>query len=258
MVRDIKMDKKDFGLVSIIMPNYNSAEYIGRAIESVLAQSYSNWELWFIDDCSTDNSLEIINRYDDPRICATKNASNLGAAASRNKAIEKAKGRWIAFLDSDDMWDRDKLLSQLLFMDKTQTAFSFTAYKVINDKDEVIAQFFPKKDVYDYNTILKHCYIGCSTVMYDCKHLGKVYMPIEAVKREDFACWLKILKSGTNAGCFHQFLTLYRVHENSVSSNKLKMIKYQWKIYRKVEKLSILKSFYCMLNWAFRGLIKYK
>ena len=252
------MDNIDFGLVSIIMPNYNSAEYIGRAIESVLAQSYSNWELWFVDDCSTDNSLEIINRYDDPRICTIKNASNFGAAASRNKAIEKAKGRWIAFLDSDDLWDRDKLQSQLLFMDKTQTAFSFTAYKVINNNDEVIAQFFPKKDVYDYNTILKHCYIGCSTVMYDCKHLGKVYMPIEAVKREDFACWLKILKSGMNAACFHQFLTLYRVHNGSVSSNKLKMIKYQWNVYRNIEGLSITKTLYYMINWGINGLFKYK
>lgn len=248
----------DYGLVSIIMPNYNSASFIKETVDSVLAQKYQNWELIVVDDCSTDNSAEIIEQYSDSRIHIIKNTVNSGAAVSRNSAIEAASGRWIAFLDSDDLWSPDKLTKHLKFMNENNCTFSFTHYSVLNGENKLITEFSPAKNVYDYNTILKHCYIGCSTVIYDREKTGKVYMPVNAVKREDFACWLKILKSGENAVCFHECLTTYRVHSNSVSSNKLKIVKYQWNVYRKTEELSILKSLYYMAHWAVLGVLKYR
>lgn len=248
----------DYGLVSIIMPNYNSAKFIKETIDSVIAQTYANWELIIVDDCSTDNSIELIRQYKDNRIHILKNSVNSGAAVSRNNAIKASKGRWIAFLDSDDLWAPDKLLRHLRFMTQTQTAFSFTHYAVLNSENRLITEFAPSKDEYDYNAILKHCYIGCSTVIYDSEKIGKFYMPTDAPKREDFACWLSILKSGENAVCLHQCLTTYRVHSNSVSSNKTKMIKHQWNVYRKTERLSLLKSLYYMMHWAVLGVLKYR
>lgn len=248
----------DYGLVSIIMPCYNAADYIKASIDSVVAQTYRNWELIIVDDCSTDISPEIIRQQTDSRIRMIENSANCGAAVSRNKAIEAAAGRWIAFLDSDDLWEQDKLSKQLQFMTQADAPFSFTHYSVLNNRDEWVTDFTPAKDVYSYTTILKHCYIGCSTVIYDRERLGKVYMPADAAKREDFACWLSILRSGVNATCFHECLTTYRVHSNSVSSNKFKMARYQWNVYRKTEKLSWLRSLYYMAYWAVLGVLKYK
>ena len=251
-------DLEDYGLVSIVMPNYNSVKFIKETIDSVISQTYQNWELIIVDDCSSDNSLEIIKQYKDNRIRIQENKSNSGAAISRNNAIESAKGRWIAFLDSDDLWDSNKLLKHLQFMTQTKSSFSFTNYYVLNSNNELISKYAPSKDSYNYNDILKHCSIGCSTVIYDCEKLGKFFMPVDAIKREDFACWLKILKVIKNANCYHEFLTTYRVHTNSVSSNKFKMIKYQWNVYRKIEKISFFKSLYYMINWAIRGVFKYR
>ncbi|MBQ7232386.1 MAG: glycosyltransferase family 2 protein [Clostridia bacterium] len=248
----------DYGLVSIIMPNYNGAKYLKDTIDSVIAQTYSNWELLFVDDCSKDESMEIIRSYKDSRIRLLQNETNSGAAVSRNHALKEARGKWIAFLDSDDLWKKDKLLLHLQFLIENQISFSFTSYSVLNSDNDVVAEFTPKKDTYDYNTILKHCYIGCSTVIYDSEKFGKVYMPTDAIKREDFACWLKILKMGETATCFHENLTTYRVHNNSVSSNKFKIIKYQWNVYRNIERLSLLKSFFLMFHWAVKGFFKYK
>lgn len=248
----------DLGLVSVIMPNYNGAKYIKETIESVLAQTYQNWELIIVDDCSTDNSVEIIESFDDKRIRLLHNEENSGAAISRNRAIDAANGRWIAFLDSDDLWIEDKLHSHIQFMLEMDTPLSFTDYIVIDSDEAVIKEFVPNQKVYDYKTILKHCYIGCSTAIYDAEKLGKVYMPPEADKREDFACWLSILRDGKTAECFHRSLTTYRIHTKSVSSNKLQMIKYQWKVYRKIEKLSFVKSMYYMMHWAIKGVLKYR
>ena len=185
----------DYGLVSIIMPNYNSAKFIRQTVESVIAQTYENWELIIVDDCSKDESMEIVAQLGDERIRVMRNEVNSGAAVSRNHAIEAARGRWIAFLDSDDLWEADKLTRHIGFMVDNGVAFSFTHYAVLNSHNELVTVFKPAKDTYDYTMILKHCYIGCSTVIYDSEKLGKCYMPTDAIKREDFACWLKILKT---------------------------------------------------------------
>ena len=235
-----------------------SVPYIEKTIQSVIDQTYQNWELIIVDDCSTDNSVEIIESFHDDRIRLLHNLENSGAAVSRNHAIREANGRWIAFLDSDDLWASSKLLAHLQFMLETGAVLSFTDYTVVDSDETVITDFVPNRKVYDYRTILKHCYIGCSTAIYDAEKLGRVYMPENAEKREDFACWLSILRDGKTAECFHQSLTTYRVHTKSVSSNKMQMIKYQWNVYRKVEKLSIIKSAYYMMHWAIKGVLKYR
>ena len=245
-------------LVSIIMPNYNGAKYIKASIESVLAQTYTNWELLIVDDCSTDNSLNVMQSIVDPRIRIIRSEINSGTAVSRNYGLQQAKGRWIAFLDSDDLWVKDKLEKQITFMKNNNIAFSYTDYDVFDSSNKVVSTFKPKLTMVTYKNILKHNCIGCLTVMYDSAKLGKVLMPINAIKREDVACWLSILKKGVNAYCFRETLAQYRVHSNSVSANKFKMVKYQWNIYRNVEELSLLKCCYYMVHWGVRGALKYK
>ncbi|MBE6548115.1 MAG: glycosyltransferase family 2 protein [Ruminococcaceae bacterium] len=247
----------DYGLVSVIMPCYNSAEYIAASIDSVVSQTYKNWELIIVDDCSTDNSTEIIENYGDDRIVLLRNEKNSGAAITRNNGIDIAKGRWIAFLDSDDLWHPEKLEKQLKFMSEKQCAFSFTHY-YFDRGAEGIREFSPEKDEYTYKDILKHCYIACPTVIYDVTALGKVYMPTDAIKREDFGCWLSILRRGVNAHCLHESLLTVKIHEGSVSYNKTKMIKYQWNVYRKVEKISFFATCYYMMHWAIKGFLKYR
>lgn len=249
--------RDDYGLVSVIMPCYNSAEYIGDSIDSVIAQTYENWELIIIDDCSTDNSLEIIEKYKDTRIRILRNSENSGAAVSRNNGIDTAQGRYIAFLDSDDLWLPEKLSHQLEYMQARGCRFSFSHY-FFDKGEEGISEFSPKRDEYGYKDILKHCYIACPTVIYDAERLGKVYMPTDAVKREDFGCWLSILKRGVKAFCLHESLVTVKIHVGSVSYNKTKMIKHQWNVYRRVEKLSLVKSVYYMAHWAIKGLLKYR
>lgn len=256
-IGDTPFSKTDFGLVSIIMPNYNSETFIESSIQSVLAQSYKNWELLFVDDCSTDRSVEKAKAFDDSRIKIFLKEKNEGAASARNFAIEKASGRWIAFLDSDDSWSPDKLQKQIEFMISKNVAFSFTDYKVVTKSGNVLFYKSPK-NICTYSDILKHNHIGCLTVVYDVERLGKLYMPENAVKREDLACWLSILKKDVNAVCLHEFLAEYVIHSHSVSSNKTKMIKYQWNVYRNVEKLPFFKSLYCMACWAISGLKKYR
>ena len=248
----------DNQLVSIIMPSYNTAHLIKESIDSVLNQTYTNFELIIIDDCSTDNTDEVVAEYKDERIVYLKNEGHSGAAVSRNLGLKEAKGKWVAFLDSDDLWEKDKLSKQIQFMVEQNSTFSFTSYYVLNGNQVRVTEFAPKKDVYGYHDILKHCYIGCSTVIYDCEKLGKVYMPVDADKREDFACWLKILRDGEKARCFHQSLTTYRLRNNSISSNKIKLIRYQWNVYRRLEKISVIKSLYYMCHWAVLGVMKYR
>lgn len=248
----------DYGLVSIIMPNYNCEKYISETINSVLAQTYQNWELLFVDDCSSDSSLEIAKSFEDERIRIFSKDKNGGAALARNKAIEEAKGKWIAFLDSDDLWMPEKLEKQITYMHNNNISFSYTDYDVIDESNKTISTFKPRLDVCKYKDILKHNHIGCLTVIYDSEKLGKVLMPTNAPKREDMACWLSILKNGEQAHCLHECLARYKVHYNSVSSNKLKMMKFQWQVYRKVERINLFKSLYYLSYWAVMGVLKYR
>ena len=255
-----KNDKSDknYDLVSIIMPNYNSEKYIKQTICSVLAQTYKNWELLFVDDCSSDSSVELVKTFQDKRIRIFYTSKNSGAAVARNIAIKAAQGKWIAFLDSDDLWLPEKLEKQIHYMESNNFSFTYTDYNVIDENNKIISTFKPKKSICTYSDVLKHNCIGCLTVIYDSSKLGKIFMPTNAVKREDMACWLDILKKVEKAYCLHECLANYKRHSNSVSSNKIKMLKYQWLVYRKVENINILKSFYYIIHWAIMGVFKYK
>ena len=246
-------------LVSIIMPNYNSASFIEKSIVSALSQTYKNWELILVDDYSSDDSLKIIESLiaDDKRIKLIQLTQNSGPAIARSRAIEEAKGRYIAFLDSDDLWHTDKLSKQILFMQEHDIALSYTGYYRIEEKGgEIIDQIHVPQKV-NYNELLKQNIIGCLTAIYDTQKLGKVYMP-DIRKRQDFGLWLKILKQVPYAYGLDEPLAYYRVRTSSVSSNKILASKYNWKLYREVEKLPLYKAIYYFGWYTYKSILKYK
>ena len=244
--------------VAIIMPSYDSEKFIVESVESVLAQTYSKWELIIVDDCSPDDSNKIITKYvdSDCRIKLIKLQKNSGPAIARNMAIETANGRYIAFLDSDDVWLPNKLEKQIKFMQDNDLAFTYSSYKLVGEDNEDLGLFITK-DKISYFDMLKTCSVGCLTAIYDTEKIGKQYMPL-ILKRQDYGLWLKILKLiGETRGILEPLAT-YRIRKNSVSSNKVKAAKYQWKIYREIEKLSFLKSLYYFAFYAYNGVTKYK
>lgn len=244
--------------VTIITPLYNSEDFISETIESVLSQSYQNWEMIMVDDCSTDRGVEIVKKFQrkDDRIKLIELEKNSGAAVARNTAIKKANGRYISFLDSDDLWHPEKLESQIRFMQNNGYAFSYTNYQKMTKSGKLIDEIVKSPLELDYYKALHTNYIGCLTAIYDTKKLGKVYMP-EIRKRQDYGLWLKILKQ-VNGHRLNENLAYYRVRNNSVSSNKLNLIKYNWKLYRDIENLSIFRSSYYILYSIILKLLKLK
>ncbi len=244
----------DYGLVSIVMPNYNSEKYVEATIKSVLSQTYQNWELLFIDDCSTDNSLKIVQSFKDDRIKILKNEVNSGAAVSRNYALRMAEGRWIAFLDSDDLWEEEKLSKQIAFMLENGYDFTYTYYKVCNNGvwDDFI-RVAPKKvtlrKMYNYN------YISTITVMYNREKIGLIQIP-DIKKRNDYALWLVALKN-CDAYLYPEVLSYYIRHSGSLSTAPIKtLIKYHYQLFRNVLNHGPIISAILMLNNLFHGFIK--
>lgn len=236
-------------LVSIITPSYNSEKYIVETIKSVLHQTYQHWELLITDDGSTDTTVKIVEEYikKDHRIQLFK-IQNSGAAIARNNSIKNAKGDYIAFLDSDDIWLPEKLGKQMHFMHKNKIALSYTFYETINELGVDLNKLIKPPLKLTYKDNLYSNYIGCLTAMYDVSILGKVYMPVIR-KRQDYALWLKILKQIPYAMGIDESLALYRVRENSMSSSKIEMLKWNWKLFYNIEKLGLLKSsFYLLCN----------
>ena len=246
-------------MISIITPMYNSQEFILDMIESVQAQTYQNWEMIVVDDCSQDGGPNIVKKISktDERIKLISQEQHSGPSKVRNVAIELAKGRYLAFLDSDDLWHEQKLNKQLNFMKKNHYAFTYTGFEKINEAGKVIGTIFPYKEEVCYYDLLKSNHIGCLTAMIDLKILGhKMYMP-NIKKRQDQGLWLDVLKEIDKAYCLHEILGQYRIREGSISVNKTDNIKYQWELYRNIEKLNIVKSLYYMTFYAFYGLRKY-
>lgn len=245
-------------LVSIITPSYNSAHFITKTIESVIEQTYQEWEIIIVDDCSTDNSIDIVKEYQtkDSRVKLIQLARNSGPAVARNKAIEEARGRYIAFLDSDDIWFSQKLEKQIPFMKEKDAVLSYTSYQKIEEDGTPRGTVKVPVSV-NYKKMLNSNYIPCSTAVLDSYKLGKVLMP-NILKRQDYGLWLKILKMGHIAYGINEPLAYYRVRRCSVSSNKLIAAKYQWKVYREVEKLDIFNSAYHFMKYAYIGLRKYR
>ena len=223
-------------LVSIIMPTFNTGMFIAESINSVLAQTYANWELIIVDDYSSDNTDDIVNSYlVDKRIAYIKNDRNCGAAVSRNRALREAKGRWIAFLDSDDLWMSDKLEKQISFMEKNNYHFSYTNYAEIDMKGNRngITVTGPKKIT--KNGFYNFCWPGCLTVMYDSEKVGLIQIA-DIKKNNDYAMWLKICRKA-NCYLLNEELALYRRGRiGSISSHSIKtMIGWHYKLYREAE-----------------------
>lgn len=245
-------------LVSIIMPTYNSEKYIKDTIESILAQTYINWELLITDDSSTDNTIMLIKTYQayDKRINLFTLSKNKGAAIARNNSISNSNGRFIAFCDSDDTWNNDKLEKQIGFMLNNNFHFSFSYYNII-DEDNNLLKKIVTRDKVTYNDLLITCDIGCLTAVYDVEHFGKNYM-YNIRKRQDYTLWLKLLKRTKFAYAYKESLANYRYRKGSISSNKFSALCYVFKVFYKIENIGFLLSLYYTILYGFFGFLKYK
>lgn len=247
------------GLVSVITPTYNCANFIGETIESVQEQTYHQWEMIIVDDCSTDNTKEIVEKYikEDNRIKYFCLENNSGTAVARNKAMELANGEYIAFLDSDDIWLEEKLKKQLEFMKGHEIAFSCTSYEQIDESGKTLNKIIKTVPKANYNRVLLDCPIGNSTVMYNVEKMGKFEVP-NIRKRNDDALWLQMLKKEKYIYGMKSVLMKYRIRRNSISSNKFKVIKYHWILYRDIEHLSIVGSLFHIAYWCIIKVLKIK
>lgn len=246
-------------LISIITPMYNGEKYVARTIESVLAQSYPHWEMLIVDDGSRDNSPQIVAAYAqrDNRICLIQQP-NGGSAAARNNALRHAKGRYICFLDADDLWDANFLEEQLNFLKKRQAALVFGSFRRIDAMGNPVLKPFIVPARVNYTDLLKTCSISCLTALFDRTQVGEVYFREELRSmRDDFVFWLSILKRIDYAYGNPAVLASYRVFAASTTGNKRKVIKPQFNVYYKVEKLGLLRSIYYLAHWAVNGYLKY-
>lgn len=253
---------RDFGentdLISIVVPVYQVERFIEETIEAVQKQSYENWELILVDDCSKDRSCALIEEKasEDSRICLIRQESNQGAAESRNCGVRKAKGRYLCFLDSDDLWEQDKLTAELSFMKEKQAGFVFTGYEFADEYGQGLGKIVRVPAEITYSEALKNTTIFTSTVMFDREKIKDedIFMP--AIASEDTATWWHVLKVYGKAYGLDQNLVKYRRSANTLSSNKLEAIKRIWQLYRKQEKLNVFYSTYCMCFWALRAVLR--
>jgi len=242
-------------MVSIIMPAFNAAIYVESSIRSVLKQTYPDWELIIINDASTDDTLAKVTSHSesDSRIKVIDLAENVGVAAARNRGLEAAIGKYIAFLDSDDQWANDKLSKQVNYMESNGALITYGAYRRVDESGREIGIVLPP-DVIGYKDLLKSNFIGNLTGMYNAQELGKQYF--SAVKHEDYVAWLKILKRTKSASAVGGILGDYRVYSGSTSSNKLKAATWQWRIYREAESLGLLSSAMFMIFYTYYAIKK--
>lgn len=252
------------GLVSIITPCYNSAKYIVQTIESVLAQTYKNWEMLIVDDCSTDGSYEIALEYarKNNRIKVYLMEKNGGTALARNKAIELSSGDYLAFLDSDDLWYPEKLEKQLQFMYANDCDFSFTEYEHIDENNKPIGIKAKVVKKLTYKMMLFHDFTGCLTVMYKQNKDNKIYIPMVGNGIEDYTLFLSVLKQTYNAMGYSSCLAQYRIHKKSLSGNKLnkiRKIRFFFDVMMHIEKQNLLISLFCLFsNQLIKHIWKYR
>ena len=246
-------------LVSIITPSYNTANYIQETIECVLAQTYTNWELIIVDDCSSDNTDEIVKAYlTDERIKYFKNEKNCGAAYSRNRALQEAKGKWIAFLDSDDLWNSEKLEKQIAFMQEHNCHFSYTNYTEIDDEGNSLGTLWTGPKRVGKMRMAMFNYMGCLTVMYDKEYVGHVQAG-NIKKRNDYALWVKIIKK-CDGFLLDECLAKYRVRKNGSIMNRgknpLRRMKYNYDLWRISEQKNFVESILLTVVNTFFGALK--
>ena len=249
-------------MISVITPVYNAKDYRDRTMEAVLAQDYPDWEWILVEDGSTDGTREKLKDYvssgnADPRIHIVFMDENPhGAAGGRNRGLDEAKGRYIAFLDADDIWSPDKLSSQLRFMDETGAAFSFTSYE-FGDEDAVgTGKIVKVPESLVYRDALSRTVIFTSTVMFDTEKMNRELLYMPYIASEDTATWWNILRNGITARGLDKVLTIYRRPKKSLSSNKLIAIKRIWNLYRVNEGLGIFSSSWYLAGWAIRATLR--
>ncbi len=247
------------GLVSVITPTYNCGRFIAETIEAVQAQTYTHWEMIIVDDCSTDDTKAVVDGYmaKDSRIRYHCLETNSGAAVARTTAMELAQGEYMAFCDSDDLWLPEKLQKQLDFMQEKGYAFTCTAYEQIDEAGKSLDRVIKTVEKTDYNRLLLDCPVGNSTVMYNVGVMGKFQVP-NIRKRNDDALWLQMLKKEKYIWGMPDVLMRYRIRSNSISSNKLKVIKYHWILYRDIEHLSVVRSACHIFWWCFLKVFRIK
>lgn len=244
-------------LVSIIVPVYNVEKYIGETIACVAAQTYEHWELLLVEDCGTDGTLDAIKQYIDKicddRIHIIRQPSNLGAARARNRGLQEARGRYIAYLDADDLWAPEKLELELAFMREKDAAFVFTGYEFADEQGRGTGKVVHVPETLNYRQALSNTTIFTTTVMFDTEKIGKERLEMPVVKSEDSALWFRVLREGYTAYGLDENLARYRRAGKSLSSNKLEAIRRIWNLYRRSEGLSLPRSAYHFCFWAFRA-----
>lgn len=252
-----QLKMENIPLISIIMPCYNAEQFVAESIDSVLAQTYQNWELVVTDDNSSDSTPEIVRNYceKDNRIKLYLPGIHQGIAQTRNHSLSKANGRFVAFLDNDDLWVPTKLEHQVQFMLDNNLAFCYGNYELLNEDGTKKRKVIRHAGVMNYNKYLHNTIIGSGTVMIDTEKTGSLVMPLNETS-DDMALWCHLLKNGYDAYPINEIILLYRVRNTSASSNKLKAAKDVWMVYRQQEKLSFFKSLDCFLGYAFNSVKK--
>lgn len=241
-------------LVSIIVPVFNSSRFIEETIKTVEEQTYKNWEIVFVNDCSNDNSKEIIEKYVKDKIKLINLDKNSGAAVARNEGMREAKGKYIAFLDADDLWHKEKLEKQIKFMKENSYEFTFTGYEFADENGKTMGKAVKVLESLEYKQALKNTTIFTSTVIFDVEKLGKKLISMPNVRRgQDTATWWKVLKTGIIAHGLDESLSMYRRTNNTLSSNKIKALKRTWNLYRNVEHFNVIKSLYYFCWYCFNA-----
>lgn len=243
-------------LVSIITPCYNSAEFIQETYNSINNQTYINWEWIIVDDCSNDNSQNIIQNFKDDRVKLFFNDKNLGASISRNKALDSANGIYITFIDSDDLWESTFLEETIYFLQQNNETLVYCSYKRVNENLDKLLDDFIAIDKVDYQRILLNCPIPMLTSVYDSTQIGKIYFP-DVDLREDHAMWISLLSKIKYARAIEKPLGIYRIRNNSVSRDKFKIGKKQFNLYYNHLNLGLVLSLFYTCSWALNGLKKY-
>lgn len=243
------------GLVSIITPTYNCGPFIAETVGCVRSQTYPNWEMLIIDDCSTDNTNEIVARFNDPRIKYHCLPVNSGAAVARNTALKMARGRWIAFLDSDDLWMPDKLEKQLRFMTDNNIHFSYTQYEEMDETGQSLRRIVSGPKKISKAGMFSYCWPGCLTVMYDKDTVGLIQIP-PIKKNNDYALWLKAIRKA-NCYLLPENIAKYRKRTGSISRASYRtLIKWHYKLFREVESSDAFTASILTVNNLFWGVVK--
>lgn len=242
-------------LISIVVPVYNAERWIENALDCLLKQTYQQFEIIIVDDCSTDRSMELLEKIQDARIKVFRNEKNSGPAFARNQGIKNAAGRYLAYMDADDLCDATKLEKQITFMRKTGCAFCFTGYEFAGEDGVRNGRIVHVPEKITYHEALRNTTISTITVMFDRSQISDevLYMPLDA-RGEDTATWWKILRNGYVAYGIDEPLSIYRRSGGTRSSNKLDAVYGTWKMYRKNEQLGLLKSMWCFSGYIMNAI----